>query len=140
MQTNSIPQNMLDFIQEHHVLSMATSQNNRPVSCSLFYVFCENEQTFVFASSLKTEHIQNILINPDVSANIHIQTHAIAQIRGIQVKGKVETGDCKDEELYVKVFPYASSIEDKMIWKLKVKELKYTDNSLGFGQKEVWKA
>lgn len=131
---------MVDFIREHHVLAMATSQDDRPSSCSLFYSFLEDEACFVFASDDETEHIQNILENPDVSAVIHHETKEIAAIKGIQIKGRVEEGQARHRQLYLSDFPYAAEVKKKSIWKLSISELKYTDNALGFGKKEYWKA
>jgi len=140
MKTNKIPKNMVDFIKEHHVLAMATTEDDIPSSCSLFYSFFEDAACFVFASSDETEHTKNILENPDVSALIHYETKEIEHIKGIQIKGTVEEADPRHKHFYLIEFPYAADIENKSIWKLKIKELKYTDNNLGFGQKELWKS
>lgn len=129
---------MAGFINEHHVLSLATVQNDKPSSCSLFYLFVEDEGCFVFASDYETEHMRNILQNPDVSGTIHNETKEIERIRGIQFKGIVAIAEARHEHLYFKAYPYAEDIKDKTIWKLKITELKYTDNTLGFGQKESW--
>jgi len=139
MKTNKIPKNMVDFINEHHVLSMATLNKDMPSSCSLFYLFIEDEECFIFASDYDTEHMKNILQNPDVSADIHNETQEIEHIKGIQIKGMVGSAESRHEHLYEKRFPYAEGVKDKAIWKLKITELKYTDNNLGFGQKETWK-
>ena len=136
---NKIPINMVEFIKGHHVLSLATVRNDLPASCSLFYLFLPEEECFVFASDYETEHMQNILQNPDVSAVIHNETKEIEHIKGIQIKGMVTSAEARHEHLYLKEYPYANDIDDKSIWKLKITELKYTDNSLGFSQKERWK-
>ncbi len=130
---------MADFIKEHHVMSMATTQDDMPSVCSLFYTFIEDEACFIFASSNDTEHMQNILQNPDVAAAIHVETKRIEHIKGIQIKGMIEKPHSRGEHLYYKAYPYAAEVDDKELWKLKITELKYTDNNLGFGQKEVWK-
>jgi len=129
---------MSDFIAEHHVLMLATTKDEMPCACSLFYCFLEDEKCFVFASDEETEHMKNILQNPDVAGAIHIETREIEQIKGIQIKGMVEMAQARHEHLYLKEYPYASGIKDKGIWVLKLTQLKYTDNSLGFGQKELW--
>ena len=136
---NKIPINMVEYIHEHHVLSLATvDKKGMPASCSVFYLFVEEEHAFVFASDYETEHIKNILQNPDVSGAIHNETKEIEKIRGIQIKGMVTTAQARHEHLYLKEYPYAKEIDNKKMWKLQVREVKYTDNTLGFGQKEVW--
>ena len=130
---------MVEFIQDHHVLSMATVKNDIPVSCSLFYLFIPQEECLIFASDDKTEHMRNILQNPNVSANIHNETKEVEHIRGIQIKGMVTNTQERHEHLYLTEYPYAKDVGEKAFWKLKITELKYTDNNFGFGQKETWK-
>jgi len=129
---------MVEFIQGHHVLSMATVEGKTPVSCSLFYLFIPEETCFIFASDKETEHMKNILENPDVSAGIHNETKVIDKIKGIQVKGRVTQAEERHAHLYLKEYPYAKDIDAKMIWKLIITGLKFTDNSLSFAKKEMW--
>ena len=139
MTTNNVPQNMLNFIAKHHVLSLATTQNDRPSSCSVFYTFMQDDNSFIFASEYESEHIQNIMQNADVSAVIHDETRELVLIKGLQIKGLVTKAHSRHEHLYLKTFPEAVEIK-KEIWMIKVTELKFTDNKdIGFGQKEVWK-
>jgi len=130
--------NMLNFINEHHVLSMATIGEGIPSSCSLFYLFIEDEICFIFASDEATEHIKNIKQTPRVSAAIYTETIEINEIKGLQIRGTVSKAEAKYEELYVIKYPYAKEVKNKTIWKLDVTALKYTDNSEGFAQKEMW--
>ena len=130
---------MLDFINGHHVLSLATTQRDRPSSCSVFYAFMQDDNSFVFASEYESEHIQNIMQNSDVSAAIHDETRELMLIKGLQIKGQVTKAHSRHEHLYLKTFPEAQEIK-KEIWMIKITELKLTDNKdIGFGQKEVWK-
>ena len=130
---------MKDFIHAHHVLSLATTQKDQPSSCSVFYAFMEDDNSFVFASEYESEHIQNIMQNADVAASIHDEVRELMLIKGLQIKGQVSSAHARHEHLYLKTFPEAQEIK-KEIWVLKVTELKYTDNKdIGFGQKEVWK-
>jgi len=130
---------MKKFIQKHHVLSLATSHNGRPSSCSVFYAFMPEDNCLIFASEYASEHIQNIMQNTDVSAVIHDEQRELILIKGIQIKGQVSQAESRHEHFYLKTFPEAEGIT-KEIWVIEVRELKYTDNEkIGFGQKEVWK-
>ena len=130
---------MVEYIQKHHVLSMATVGDETPVSCSLFYLFVPEEACFIFASDRGTEHMKNILQNPHVSAGIHDETKEIEQIKGIQIKGRVAHAEQRHESLYLKAYPYAKNIDEKSIWTLSVTGLKFTDNTQGFAGKEIWR-
>jgi len=136
--TNNIPLNMKNLIAEHHVLSLSTSQKDKPSSCSVFYAFMPEDNCFVFSSEYESEHIQNILQNADVSATIHDEQRNLMLIRGLQIKGLVTQAQSRHEHFYLKTFPEAEDIK-KEVWILKITELKLTDNKdIGFGQKEVW--
>ena len=138
MSKTSIPSNMIRFIKEHHVLSLATIHKNSPSLCSVFYTFMSEENCFIFASESKSEHIQNIMKNNTVAACIHDEVRDVRRIKGIQVKGKVLKADAHHDEAYIKTFPEAQEIK-KEVWILELTELKYTDNeNIGFGQKETW--
>ena len=130
---------MIDFINEHHVLSLATTYQDNPSSCSVFYAFIPEYNCFVFASESKSEHMHNIMHNENVAASIHDEVREVLLIKGLQMKGQVSRAGVEHEQFYVKTFPEAESLK-KEVWTLKVHQLKYTNNKdIGFGQKEVWK-
>ena len=133
-----IPETMCRFLNGHHVLSLATSHKESLSCCSLFYLFIPEEACVLFASDEKSEHMQHILHHPQVACAIHNETKEVVQIRGIQIKGVVRTATQKEEQSYIDAYPYAKEIKNKQIWKLEISELKYTDNTQGFGQKEIW--
>jgi uncharacterized protein YhbP (UPF0306 family) len=66
---------IVNFIKEHHVLSLATYGDPELSVCNLFYAFDEKEITFVVASSDDTTHIQNILQNPNIAGTIVLETN-----------------------------------------------------------------
>lgn len=134
-----IPETMCHFINGHHVLSLATSYKESLSCCSLFYLFIPEEACMLFASDENTEHMQHVSQHPQVACAIHNETKEVAQIRGIQIKGVVKTATQEEEQSYIEAYPYAKKLKNKVIWKLAISELKYTDNTQGFGQKETWK-
>ncbi|NPA65394.1 MAG: hypothetical protein GXO11_00785 [Epsilonproteobacteria bacterium] len=128
-------QKIEDFISKHHVLTIATVRNNTPYTCSAFYAYDTQQRCFIFASDEKTQHIQNILSNPNIAANIHLETKEIGKIQGLQIEGictKVENKALA--KYYFKTFPYALALQPTL-WKITPKHFKYTDNRLGFGKK-----
>ena len=117
---------------------MATLGRDTLSSCSLFYLFIEEEICFIFASDEATEHIQNIKQNPNVSATIHNETTEVKEIKGLQIRGTVSKATEVYEELYVAKYPYAKEVKNKKMWKFSMTAVKYTDNSVSFAEKEVW--
>ena len=125
------------FLAEHHLLSLATSQNNIPHSASLFYAYDKKGTTFIVASDAKTEHIQNVLSNPDVSGTVALETDEVGKIRGIQFTATMKMATKEEGSLYFKVFPYARVMKPQL-WVIKLEKIKMTDNRFGFGKKLFW--
>lgn len=126
------------FLQNHHVLSLATTYKDELSVCSLFYTYTKEENSFIVASETKTTHIQHIQQNQKVAGNIVLETKIVGKIQGVQFKGNfTELQDSELKKLYFKKFPYAKILSPKL-WQIKIKYFKMTDNSLGFGKKLIW--
>ncbi|MEA1955547.1 MAG: pyridoxamine 5'-phosphate oxidase family protein [Campylobacterota bacterium] len=126
------------FIQNHHVMSLATTVENELSVCSLFYVYMKEKNSFIVASDDKTTHIQHIKQNMKVAGNIVLETKTVGKIQGVQFRGEfIELQDDELKKLYFKKFPYALVLAPKL-WQIKVKYFKMTDNTLGFGKKLIY--
>jgi len=127
-----------DFLSQHHVLTLATSSLDGVNACNLFYTFLKTENSFIVASSLDTEHIQNILKNQKVAGTVVLETKTVGKIQGVQFKGEFLKLDNKEmSKYYFKAFPYALAM-NPTLWQIKVNYFKMTDNTLGFGKKIIW--
>ncbi|HHU33784.1 MAG TPA: hypothetical protein GXZ49_00990, partial [Bacteroidetes bacterium] len=65
-----IDKRIVDFIKEHHVLTIATSIDNKPWCASCFYALIEEEEALVFTSDGETRHGSNFVENPNVAGTI----------------------------------------------------------------------
>ncbi len=145
-----IDQRILDFIGEHHVLTVASvalgdgasaTSEAEPWCANAFYVFDQQEEAFIITSEAKTRHAQLFLENPKVAGTVVLETEEIGKIRGLQFTGAVRRCDgglfdrCR--LLYLKRFPYAV-FKGGEVWQITLDSLKYTDNRLGFGKKLHW--
>ena len=126
------------FIQEHHVMTLATSDGQSVSACSLFYAYDVETQTFVVASADDTTHVHHSQKNPHIAGNILLETKSVGKIQGVQFKGSFALlEDSSLEGLYFKAFPYALALAPKL-WSIRVDFFKMTDNRLGFGKKIIW--
>ena len=125
------------FLAKHHLLSLATSVDNVPQSASLFYAYDAEKVAFVVASDTKTEHIQNVLANENVSGTVALETDEVGKIEGIQFKAKMKMITHKEGALYFKAFPFAK-VMNPQLWSIELEDIKLTDNRLGFGKKLYW--
>ena len=132
---------IIDFINEHHLLTLATSKDNLSYCCNVFYVYNEENNSLIFSSDIKTKHATDFIENPNVAANIALETKDVEKIQGVQLLGKIT--ELKGEELnnatkqYLKEFLYAEKMKPKL-WELKLTFVKMTHNKLGFGKKLIW--
>ena len=138
---NAPDSRIIKFIKKHHVLTLATSLNNRPYCANCFYAYIEEENAFVFTSDTHTKHIQDALNQPVVAGSIVLETNVVGKIQGIQFTGVLEKESDSNinsaKTAYMKRFPFAL-LMDTTLWVLKVDFLKFTDNRLGFGKKLIW--
>jgi uncharacterized protein YhbP (UPF0306 family) len=132
---------IIEFINEHHVLTLATSNNNIPYCANCFYTYLEDEQVFVFTSDAETKHAQDALAQKKVAASIVLETKTVGKIQGIQLNGEMFQPEDelkkKAKKAYLKSFPYAALMKTNL-WVLKPYFIKMTHNTLGFGKKLIW--
>ena len=133
---------IVDFINQHHLFTLATSKNNEPYCSNAFYVFDEKNHSLIFSSDTNTKHAKDFITNPKVAASIALETNAIEKIQGVQLVGRIT--ELKREKLkitkhqYLKTFPYANLMK-LHLWELQLTFVKMTHNKLGFGKKLIWK-
>lgn len=134
---------IVEFINEHHLLTLATSKDNIAYCCNVFYVFNEENNSFIFSSDTKTKHAQNFIANPNVAGTIALETKEIRKIQGVQLLGKIQelNGDKLEiaKEQYIKAYPYARIMETHL-WEMELTFAKMTNNRLGFGKKLIWES
>lgn len=126
------------FLAKHHLLSLATS-GERLWCASMFFAYDEHGVAFVIASDPTTEHMNNGIQNSAVAGTVALETKTVGKIQGIQFAGTISLAeDTRSQELYLERFPYAR-LMNPTLWKIRLDEIKMTDNTLGFGKKMSWK-
>ncbi len=126
-----------EFFLKHHIFTLATAFNNIPYVATCFYCFDEDNLALIFASSKESEHMRHALSNPEVACAIHLSTHKIGTIQGVQCRGRVYEASKVQKERYFAKYPLAKAMSSS-IWALQLEWVKMTDNRLGFGKKLIW--
>jgi len=138
---NKIDHRIIEFIHKHHVFTLATSNQNRPYTCSCFYIYLEQENLFVFTSDRHTKHIKDVEQQNYVAGAVALETTMVGQIQGIQFTGLIYElkGEIlnKANKAYLKKFPIAR-LADLLLWGIEPDFIKMTHNRLGFGKKLIW--
>lgn len=137
-----VDKRIIEFIRKHHIFTLATSADNRPYTCTCFYVYDEPANCFIFTSDMETRHTAEMLQNPSVAGAIALETNIVGKIQGIQFTGitSLLNGNAYEEarKLYLKRFPVAG-FKTLVLWDIRPDFIKMTHNRLGFGTKLIWK-
>jgi len=130
------------FINEHHVLTIASAAGDKPWCANCFYVFLEDEAAFVFTTDDDTRHGQEFEKNPIVAGSVVLETNIVGKIQGIQFSGLAERPGKelhkRAKRAYLKRFPVAA-LMNTSLWVVSIDYIKMTDNRLGFGKKLHWR-
>ena len=132
---------IVNFIKEHHLLTLATSKENIPYCSNVFYIYNEKNNSLIFSSNIKTRHAQEFSENLNIAGAIALETKDVKKIQGVQLIGEIN--ELKDEGLekankqYLKAYPYAKKMNPHL-WEMNLTFIKMTHNQLGFGKKLVW--
>jgi len=139
---NNPEKRIIDFIKKHHVLTLATSNNNQPYCANCFYAYDKNNNKLIFTSDENTKHITDTKTQNFVGGSIVLETKTIGKIQGIQFNGILSEVDNDYKKIankqYLKKFPYAV-LKTTKLWTIDLTFIKMTDNRLGFGKKLIWK-
>jgi len=136
-----IDQQIINFLNDHHLLTLATSQNNKPYCCNLFYVYDQVSNQLIFSTEIKTKHAQDFIANTNVAGSVALETKEVSQIQGVQLLGTIQ--ELKGERLkiakeeYIKAFAYSENMQ-LYLWAMPLNFIKMTHNKLGFGKKLIW--
>lgn len=129
------------WLAKQHVVSWCVAKEGELWCANAFYVYDPQRVAFYLLSEETTRHGQMTGQRAPVAGTINGQPKTVALIRGVQFKGEIRllSGEEAEEKraLYVKRFPVARMLRAP-VWELRLDELKFTDNTLGFGKKLHW--
>lgn len=146
-------QEVLDYLQAHHVMTIATMGADGPAAAAVFYV--NSGARFYFLSSPHSRHCQNIKADPRVAITIHEDYSDWCAIKGIQISALARELDGQEREaakrLYGNKFPdilggqpilgaIAEALSRIRWYELVADRIRFIDNERGFGHKEEWPA
>ncbi|PIE03417.1 MAG: hypothetical protein CSA81_02285 [Acidobacteria bacterium] len=129
------------FLQSQFVFSMAVVNHNKPYSAPCFYVFRPEAGELTFVSSPDTLHMQAAMTSDWVAGSVYRSTETVEEIQGVQFRGKLKVLSDREEQTarhrFTRRFPYPVP-EGTKSWCLELLWVKFTDNTRGFGFKEIW--
>lgn len=129
------------WLEKHHVVSWSVARDGELWAASAFYIWDREKAAFYLLSEESTRHAQMSGRCAPVAGTVNGQPRTIAMIRGVQFRGEIcmleDNESAALRERYCRCFPVARGMTAP-VWELRVNELKFTDNTLGFGKKLSW--
>jgi len=129
------------YLKKQHVLSLCAGDAQSLWSANCFYAFNELDMSFYMLTDHATRHGQLLALNPLVAGTISDQTITVSLIKGAQYRGEMSvlSGEEAQEarRRYTGRFPL-TKLATTPIWRLRLDEVKLTNNTLGFGTKLSW--
>ncbi len=130
------------WLSKQHVVTWCVSREDELWCANAFYVYDPDTVAFYLLSEEHTRHGQMTGQRAKVAGTVNGQPKTVALIRGVQFKGEIRrlSGDeeARMRQRYVKRFPVARMLSAP-VWEIRPDEIKFTDNTLGFGKKLHWR-
>lgn len=103
---------ILNYMERHNTLTLATTDGEQPWAAALFYV--NDGFNLYFLSKPDSRHCQNLTARPQVAVTINEDYRNWQEIRGVQLKGRAYpvTGKlerAKATALYLKKYPFVKN-------------------------------
>lgn len=129
------------WLGKQHVVSYCVASDRDMWCANAFYLYDPQGVAFYFLSDPNTRHAQISGVQARVAGTVSGQTKNVALIRGVQFNGELTLMEGETavalRECYNRRFPIARAMSAP-VWMIQLNELKFTDNTLGFGKKFIW--
>ncbi|KIS45115.1 YhbP family protein [Kosakonia radicincitans] len=129
------------WLAKQHVVSWCVANRGELWCANAFYVYDAQKVAFYILSEDHTRHSQMTGLQAKVAGTVNGQPKTVALIRGVQFTGEIRRLEEEESEVpraqYNRRFPVARVLSAPM-WEIRLHELKFTDNTLGFGKKLHW--
>lgn len=150
MAADDLATTVAQYLQRHHVMTLATCGAGGPWAAAVFYVSVG--PVLYFLSSPTSRHCRDLAANPRCAATVQQDTGEWQRIQGVQLEGLAVELPGDEERLarlhYARKFPLVGQPEHapapiaaalaKVRWyRLQPTQLHFIDNSRGFGQREA---
>ncbi len=129
------------WLAKQHVVTWCVHNEGELWCANAFYYYDPARVAFYLLSEDKTRHAQMSGPQAPVAGTVNGQPKNVALIRGVQFKGEIRRLEGEESDAmrkcYTRRFPVALAMSAP-VWEIRLDELKFTDNTLGFGKKLHW--
>ncbi|ENQ7059291.1 YhbP family protein [Salmonella enterica] len=129
------------WLAKQHVVTWCVCHEGELWCANAFYLFDAQHVAFYLLTDDKTRHAQMSGAHAPVAGTVNGQPKTVARIRGVQFKGEIRRLEGQESDAarkaYLRRFPVARVLPAP-VWEIRLDEIKFTDNTLGFGKKMRW--
>lgn len=130
------------WLTKQHVVTWCVHSEDELWCANAFYLYDAQKVAFYLLSEENTRHAQMSGSCARVAGTVNGQPKVVALIRGVQFTGEIRRlmGEESDvaRKAYNRRFPVAR-VMSTPVWEIRLDEIKFTDNTLGFGKKMHWR-
>ncbi|XBS70471.1 YhbP family protein [Acerihabitans sp. KWT182] len=141
MKTDSQLKSIVTYLKKQHVLTLCVGDARSLWCANCFYAFDEGEMCLYMLTDHGTRHGALLGEYSHVAGTISDQTITVSLIKGAQFSGEMTVLDGAEADearkRYTARFPLAK-VAATPVWRLRLDEVKLTNNKLGFGTKLSW--
>ncbi|UIV47193.1 YhbP family protein [Escherichia coli] len=128
------------WLAKQHVVTWCVQQEGELWCANAFYLFDAQKVAFYILTEEKTRSADERAAGGSCR-NGKRSAENVALIRGVQFKGEIRRLEGEESDLarkaYNRRFPVARMLSAP-VWEIRLDEIKFTDNTLGFGKKMIW--
>ncbi|QQI08056.1 YhbP family protein [Salmonella enterica subsp. enterica serovar Worthington] len=129
------------WLAKQHVVAWCVHHEGELWCANAFYLFDAQNVALYLLTDDKTRHAQMSGACAPVAGTVNGQPKTVARIRGVQFKGEIRRLEGEESDAarkaYLRRFPVARVLPAP-VWEIRLDEIKFTDNTLGFGKKLHW--
>ncbi|EJO8746051.1 YhbP family protein [Salmonella enterica] len=129
------------WLAKQHVVIWCVHHEGELWCANAFYLFDAQNVALYLLTDDKTRHAQMSGACAPVAGTVNGQPKTVARIRGVQFKGEIRRLEGQESDAarkaYLRRFPVARVLPAP-VWEIRLDEIKFTDNTLGFGKKLHW--
>ncbi|EHO2962124.1 YhbP family protein [Salmonella enterica subsp. enterica] len=129
------------WLVKQHVVTWCVHHEGELWCANAFYLFDAQNVALYLLTDDKTRHAQMSGACAPVAGTVNGQPKTVARIRGVQFKGEIRRLEGQESDAarkaYLRRFPVARVLPAP-VWEIRLDEIKFTDNTLGFGKKLHW--
>ncbi|EGT6433601.1 YhbP family protein [Salmonella enterica subsp. enterica serovar Agona] len=129
------------WLAKQHVVTWCEHHEGELWCANAFYLFDAQNVALYLLTDDKTRHAQMSGACAPVAGTVNGQPKTVARIRGVQFKGEIRRLEGQESDAarkaYLRRFPVARVLPAP-VWEIRLDEIKFTDNTLGFGKKLHW--